>query len=116
MSCRHMNSKQSFNFEIRPFSVDAFTLRETGKPFIAVLQGKTEDVLKDIDLLGAVFCQMTKKDRRLYDGSVVCFIDFAMKHPEDIAWLRSKLGDKVQQLGLWSETKFSPVDSGEILH
>lgn len=114
-TCRNRPS-QSFNFEIRPFSVDAFTLRETGKPFIAVLQGKTEQVLKDIDLLGAVFCQMTKKERRLYDSSVVCFIDFAMKHPEDLKCLRSKLGDKVQQLGLWSETKFSPMDSGDTLH
>ena len=116
MASRRMNAPQSFNFEIRPFSVDAFTLRETGKPFIALLQGKTEDVLKDVDLLGSVFCQMTKKERRLYDGSVVCFIDFAMKHPEDIVWLRSKLGDKTQQLGLWSETKFSRASASDTLH
>lgn len=107
---------QSFNFEIRPFSVDAFTLRETGKPFIALLQGKTEEVLRDIDLLGAVFCQMSKKERRLYDGSVVCFIDFAMKHPEELEQLRAKIGDKLDQFGLWSETAFSSGNSDGSVH
>jgi hypothetical protein len=107
MSNRRNCPVTSYNFEIRPFSVDAFTLRETGKPFIALLKGKTDEVLKDVDLLGAVFCQMPKKDRRrLYDDSVVCFIDFAMKHPEALLELRNNIGDKCQQFGLWSQTQF----------
>jgi len=116
MTSRQFHTSHSFNFEIRPFSVDSLTIRETGKPFIAMLQGKPEDILKDVDLLGLVFTHMSKKDRRLYGGSVVLFIDFVMKHPEDMKWLRSRLDNSVEPFGSWSETIFSAADSDDKLH
>jgi hypothetical protein len=101
--------RTSYNFEIRPFAPDLFCLREVGRPHITYLKGDYETSLKDIDLLGAVFWQMPKRDRRDYNDSVICFIDFALKHPEDFEELRKRMGDI--QLALWSETPMEPNGS-----
>lgn len=101
--------KTSFNFEIRPFAPDLFLIREVGRPHVAYLKGDYESSLKDIDLLGAIYWQMSKKDRRDYEDSIICFIDFALKHPEELEKLRGKVGDV--QLALWSKTPMEPGGS-----
>jgi hypothetical protein len=99
----------SFNFEIRPFAADMFCIREVGRPHIAYFKGDYQSSLKDIDLLGGVYLQMPKKDRHMYEDSVICFIDFALKHPEELEKLRGKVGDV--QLALWSQTPMEPGGS-----
>ncbi|MNJ30708.1 hypothetical protein D3C77_253170 [compost metagenome] len=98
----------SFNFEVMPFSETSFSLREVGKPHIAMFDCGYEEGLLKADLLAAVFIKLSRKERLDFDGSVVCFIAEALKDPAMVAELREAYGG--EQLGLWSETNLKPSD------
>lgn len=97
-----MSKPIAFNFKLVPFAEDAFTLCEVGKSHSAMLKGSYEESLQTVELLAAVWLSMPKADRRDYGYSVVCFIDFALKHPAELDDLKRSVGPT--QLGLWSET------------
>lgn len=96
----------SFNFEVFPFSDTSFSLREVGKPHIAIFNCGYQEGLRQAEVLGAVYLLMPSKERKSY-GSLIQFIDFALHHPQAVKELCASTGDV--QLALWSETDLNPT-------
>lgn len=99
-----MSGSTSFNFEVFPFSDTSFSLREVGKPHIAIFRCGYEEGLKQAEILGAVWLEMPRSERKSF-GSLIQFIDFALHHPQLLQELCDGVGNA--QLGLWSEMDLS---------
>lgn len=104
MSCSKCGST-TFAFEVFAVRDNRFSVREVGHDYVATFQGTVESKRMDFDLLGCVWLAMPKSERKLYNNSIVLFMDSAFSCPSALAELRKSVGEV--QFAMWD--MFPPV-------
>ena len=104
-------SSTTFGFEVVALCEHRFSIKEVGHDYVATFTGTLDALRMDLDLLGCVWLQMPKSERKLYANSIVLFMDSAFSCPTALAELRKSVGEV--QFAMWD---IVPLPDGSVLH